>query len=424
MEWRAFLDDYDTMAAANEADRNPGQLDSRYDLYQVYKREMANKLDEIVEKYGLKLHTKIMDAYEHPEVIEEFREALGDNQAYSAYLFEDGTLHFDGEYYLPNYGKVDYQFSRYVRGTINTACNQTMTLDLGLAKALLLADLGDSFVTLNVLTGMDTDPGDIFPFGPLSVENLEALADSFDFTGLILAVPPDTNDAEIPEPGWISPAEDMFCLSTGIQESVAQDFYCEFVRAIDENRRLAVAELIAWPRTVFAQEGSALMETAEDFLPYYDAIFTEGLLDAVHENQYDQERVDLITHDGMIGGASGAIWFALTEDGHIAVLTVQNPEGNSVRYNGPAGVQKVENDRYVGQYNDDVGKPNLVIQKQEDETYAIQIGIFRSAYLDDGVGELMENGIVFSATTLNGGELTGTITLEGDIATVTFTNAA
>lgn len=166
------------------------------------------------------------------------------------------------------------------------------------------------------------------------------------------------------------------------------------------------------------------METAEDFLPYYDAIFTEGLLDAVHENQYDQERVDLITHDGMIGGASGAIWFALTEDGHIAVLTVQNPEGNSVRYNGPAGVQKVENDRYVGQYNDDVGKPNLVIQKQEDETYAIQIGIFRSAYLDDGVGELMENGIVFSATTLNGGELTGTITLEGDIATVTFTNAA
>ncbi len=65
-----------------------------------------------------------------------------------------------------------------------------------------------------------------------------------------------------------------------------------------------------------------------------------------------------------------------------------------------------------------------MIQKQEDETYAIQIGIFRSAYLDDGVGELMENGIVFSATTLNGGELTGTITLEGDIATVTFTNAA
>ena len=49
MEWRAFLDDYDTMAAANEADRNPGQLDSRYDLYQVYKREMANKLDEIVK---------------------------------------------------------------------------------------------------------------------------------------------------------------------------------------------------------------------------------------------------------------------------------------------------------------------------------------------------------------------------------------
>ena len=354
-EWNAFLDGYDTMAAANESDRNPGQVDAKYTLYQVYNQEMADKLDEIVEKYGLKLHTDIIDAYEHPEAMEDVLEALGDNRAYSAYFYEDGTLHYDGEYYLPDYGKVNYQFSRYVRGTFNevilnvgdvssykewtyrTACGQAVTLALGPAKALLLADLGDSFVTLNVLAGTDTDPADIFSSGPISAADLEALADSFDFTKLTPAPPPRA-EAESPVPGWISPAEDMFYLSTGIQESVAQDFFREFVRAMEEDRRLAVAELIAWPRTVYKQEGSFLVENAEDFLSYYEDIFTDGLLEDIHENQYDRERADLIPHNGMIGLAGGDLWFALLEDGRIALLTVRNPEGNSLRYDGPAGI--------------------------------------------------------------------------------------
>lgn len=353
-EWQAFLDGYDIMAAAQEADRNPGQLDSNYALYQVYNREMADKLDEIVEKYDLKLHTELIDAYEHPEAMEDVLEALGDNRAYSAYFFEDGTLHYDGENYLPDYGKVDYQFSRYVRGTFNevilnvgdvsayeewtyrTACGQAVTLALGPAKALLLADLGDSFVTLNVLAGTDTDPADIFSSGPISAADLQALADSFDFTKLTPAIPPRA-EAETPEPDRTSP-EDPFYLTTGIQESVAQDFFCEFVRAVEEDRRLAVAELIAWPRTVYTQEGSVLVENAEDFLPFYEDIFADGLLEDIHENQYDRERADLIAHDGMIGSAGGDIWFALLEDGRIALLTVRNPEGNSLRYDGPAGI--------------------------------------------------------------------------------------
>ena len=97
--------------------------------------------------------------------------------------------------------------------------------------------------------------------------------------------------------------------------------------------------MIAWPRTVFTQEERILVENGEDFLPYYDDIFTEGLLEAIHENQYDRERAALICHDGMVGAAGGAIWFAQLEDGEIAVLTVQNPEGNSLYYDGPAGVQ-------------------------------------------------------------------------------------
>ena len=117
-----------------------------------------------------------------------------------------------------------------------------------------------------------------------------------------------------------------------------KDLHINFDRGLNiiygDNRR-GKTTLCAFIRYMFFGLG----DNGEDFLPYYDDIFTEGLLEAIHENQYDRERADLICHDGMVGAAGGAIWFAQLEDGEIAVLTVQNPEGNSLYYDGPAGVQ-------------------------------------------------------------------------------------
>lgn len=208
-EWQSFLDTYDQDGVILKSIGNgPTGLEERYSLYSVYSREMADKLDAIAEKYHLKLHTRLIDVYEHPEAVEEIWKALGENQAYSVYLYEDGTLHFDGEYDLPDYGLVDYQFQRSVRGTFHeailnvgdmsqyrdwtyeTACGQTVTLAIGPSKALVLADLGDSFVTLNVLAGTETEPADIFSNGPFTEENLETLADSLDYTKLTPASPP------------------------------------------------------------------------------------------------------------------------------------------------------------------------------------------------------------------------------------------
>ena len=356
-EWQSFLQGYDVFGAAQAADRNPEPLDACYDFYQVYNREMADKLDTIVEKYGLSLHTFWYD-YLDQETLSQMvgGDFLGENRAYSSYMYEDGTFKFDGDGYISGYGKVDYQFMRCVRSsftdvvlnisdvtqyrewTYETACGQAVTLALGPAKALLIADLGDSFVTLNVLAGTETAPDDIFSSGPISADDLEILADSFDFTVLTPVLEPGTMESESPEADMTSPAEDMFYSFTGMQEEAAQDFYCGFVRAIEEDQREDVAAMIIWPRTVTVPEGEFLIESAEDFLPYYDEIFTGELLEVIHENQYDEARADLITHDGMVGGASGAIWFALLEDGRVAVLTVENPQGWSIRYDGPAGV--------------------------------------------------------------------------------------
>ncbi len=80
-----------------------------------------------------------------------------------------------------------------------------------------------------------------------------------------------------------------------------------------------------------------------------------------------------------------------------------------------------ETELYVGTYYDfDVNEPMLEISKEDDGTYKIQIGIFRLVQLDDCVGNRGEDGIEFTGTTPNGKEIQGSITLEEDVATVTF----
>lgn len=80
-----------------------------------------------------------------------------------------------------------------------------------------------------------------------------------------------------------------------------------------------------------------------------------------------------------------------------------------------------ETELYVGTYYDfDVNEPMLQISKEDDGTYKIQIGIFRLVQLDDCVGKRGDDGIEFTGTTPNGKEIQGSITLEEDVATVTF----
>ena len=75
---------------------------------------------------------------------------------------------------------------------------------------------------------------------------------------------------------------------------------------------------------------------------------------------------------------------------------------------------------YIGEYLDENKDPNLRIAKGEDGKYKVQIGIFRLASFDDGVGVLTEEGMLFIATDMAGNPIGGIITIEGQTATVTF----
>ena len=59
-EWNRFLEGYDTdQAILNQIGNEPvGRIREDWSFYGIYTHEMEEKLDEIAEKYGLKLHTE------------------------------------------------------------------------------------------------------------------------------------------------------------------------------------------------------------------------------------------------------------------------------------------------------------------------------------------------------------------------------
>lgn len=199
MEWNDFYWDY---VSGRRFSNDPTGLDPKYDQYSVYDQVMADKLDEIVAKYGLKLHRNMSDVPGR----EAWLELLGPaflakgNAGGWGYRYDDGTCAFDGEAALADYGVIDYQFhyarkgyldtvvlnvgnlSDYTEWDYTTANGVQLMLSIGLNRSFIWADLPEGFVFVNVLTGSAGD--DTFSSGPITSAELEALADMFDFTAL------------------------------------------------------------------------------------------------------------------------------------------------------------------------------------------------------------------------------------------------
>lgn len=197
-EWNAFLEEYDADHAI--LDQIGNYLDpafDRYICYSVYTQEMADRLEEIAARYGLKLHTAQADLAAHPGLLPVFW--TEEVSASPCYIYEDGTFFMDADTYIEGAGITGFQLQRSVRGTLHdvyicvedvsqftswnyqAACGVPVALALGRERAFLLADLGDSVVTAAVLAGEDQG---------LGRAGLEALADRLDLTRLTPAVPP------------------------------------------------------------------------------------------------------------------------------------------------------------------------------------------------------------------------------------------
>ncbi len=105
-----------------------------------------------------------------------------------------------------------------------------------------------------------------------------------------------------------------------------------------------------------------------------------------------------------------------------SMSTEEKTEDDTTENTESDAIESMDEDSYVGEYNSyDTDEPNLEIQKNWDGSYLVQIGMFRLAQLDDCEGKWTEQGLEFS-TDEYGKDFSGIITLEDDIATVTFTS--
>lgn len=203
-EWKAFKESYDPDGSILAGIGN-GEIpvETKYEQCGAYTQEMADKIDEITEKYGLSLHSGF-----NTVLSEEWITVVGDfidsnyaefsdnayNTVLSGYIYDDGTFRYDGIFNAPS-GRlsVDYQFSRSAKGVfdpmflnigdITDYQEQMIVTDSGVEivaamseyKSVLITELDSCFVCINVLGG--TGMG-------ITFDDLEALADTFDFSVL------------------------------------------------------------------------------------------------------------------------------------------------------------------------------------------------------------------------------------------------
>lgn len=197
MEWDRFYWDYTADHSFSNDIYDEG---GKYSLYSVYDDTMAARMDEIVAKYGLKLHQSMEDIPGRSAWLETLGDSFlaENNTGYYGYRYDDGTCAFDGDAAIDGCGLVSYQFHYARKGYLDTVslnvgnlddyqdwdyrarCGMTVKLSLGPSRSFIWADLEEGFLFVNVLNGTQGD--ETFADIPLDRAGLEALADSFDFS--------------------------------------------------------------------------------------------------------------------------------------------------------------------------------------------------------------------------------------------------
>ena len=207
--WQAFYDSYDPdgaiLAAVGNSDTG---LEPRYDAYPCYTREMADTLDAIAEESGLELLSGLT-LYGAAELPDWMRNTLPqscgafDHCIYAGYSFDNGSFKTEGAFFFCDARwpyETNYQFvcnrkgylsvsylaigdaDDYTQWAYETASGVTVTLALGPDKALIVADLPDTYLVVNVL---DVRVGDV-QRGEVTLPAgiLETMADAFRFDQL------------------------------------------------------------------------------------------------------------------------------------------------------------------------------------------------------------------------------------------------
>lgn len=251
-EWEEFLEDYDKDGKIlSEVGDGIFAVEGREDwsLYGIYSMEMGEKLDEIVSKHGLRLHTEKcsispveLEAQLGGNLMEEIRQ--GD-----CYLYEDGSFCFESGAELDGQESIEFQFICVAKGVFDeamrsigqadydrewqhaSACGKPVLLAMGKSAALVLTELGDCFAALT--TSFGSEDG-------MTKEKLQELANKVDFRIL-----EDEQASDVPNAPNASNASEMGSFGKSDMSMIALSGYMD------------------------GAEAKALAEW-EDFLAHYD----------------------------------------------------------------------------------------------------------------------------------------------------------
>ena len=333
-EWQEFYAAYVPTLNLDKSIFAPGNA---YKNYSVYDQTMADKLEEIAEKYHLTLYENMADLFDESAL----NEAMGGPFLSGActffwgYCFDDGTLQFEGDCSVSD-NTVDFQFRRSQKGTFSdvvlnighaadyqqwqyaTQSGVTVMLAQGKQQSLIFTDLPECFVCVNVLAG--TDGGILYEDQRITKADLELMADCFDWTlcgGTI--TPPEDLSAVPPEPDQEDtqfPADDFYGIATQFPAYEVERF-ADTVRAriLDENWE-GLSECLSYPITI----GETTYNSAGEFAAVdWGGIFTHDFLQAM---EAETCRELFCNADGIML-ADGLVWIAEVVDSEgISTLKV------------------------------------------------------------------------------------------------------
>lgn len=213
-EWFDFLQSYDPDGAIEFSDEAYSvEFPEDYQFYQLYSVEMKDKLDEICQKYDLELLGPVLVDVTADDMFRELgikgilrEDAQAEiewSQGGPGYFFRNGT--FEVECYITltgennpwpfdnlisfrchNKNSFDAVFlsmtdpSQFDQWNYTTSNGVEVLLVMGPDGALIVADIGDYFITVG---GIETTAGNILDGEhTMTREGLEAYAEIFDFS--------------------------------------------------------------------------------------------------------------------------------------------------------------------------------------------------------------------------------------------------
>ena len=202
-EWLKFESSYDRdWKILNEAEAETRRthkdpFGEKYPGYNIYSQEMADKLEEIIAKYNLKLHSGPLDCDEKILKEKEGIDVFFSSASGGGYMYDGGSFSLDS-----TYNGMHFQLGRRMRGyfdntylnignkqeyeewTYKTKSGVTVNIAYNnkggeFKKAIISVSLEKSFVSVNVLPWNDD-----LELNNLTKADIEKLADEINFSQL------------------------------------------------------------------------------------------------------------------------------------------------------------------------------------------------------------------------------------------------